>query len=311
MKMTTSKNIVFFLLFLVVAATPMHALSPAANAADSTQLAHIFEWVLIGAASLVVIIAIYYGLLIARLMLSESIAKAKGLETVAVVKEVVSKESWIDKLIFQLFGTGAVAIEKEEDIMLAHAHDGIYELDNQLPPWWVSMFYATIVFAFVYIGYYHFSATDRGQLAYYKQEMKELSSTRAAAAALSTSAVNEETAVALTAPADLASGKSIFVAKCAACHGQAGEGIVGPNFTDEYWIHGGGIKNIFKVVRYGVPEKGMISWAGQLTMREIQEVGSYILTLKGTNPPNQKAAQGDKYDPATEVVADTTAAVVK
>ena len=88
-------------------------------------------------------------------------------------------------------------------------------------------------------------------------------------------------------------GELIFKSFCAACHGQKGEGTVGPNFTDEYWIHGGGIQNVFKTIKYGVPDKGMIAWAAQLKPADMQKVASYILTLKGTNPPNPKAPQGE------------------
>ena len=110
-------------------------------------------------------------------------------------------------------------------------------------------------------------------------------------------AVNENTVAALTDQKSLAFGQEIFISKCAACHGQKGEGTVGPNMTDEYWLHGGSIKNIFRTVYNGVPDKGMISWSNQLRPSEIQAVSSYILTLKGTNPPNPKAPQGDKYVP--------------
>ena len=90
----------------------------------------------------------------------------------------------------------------------------------------------------------------------------------------------------------VAEGELIFKNSCAACHGQLGEGGVGPNFTDDYWIHGGGIKDLFKTIKYGVPEKGMISWQSQLKPGDMQNVASYILSLRGTNPPNQKEAQG-------------------
>ena len=103
--------------------------------------------------------------------------------------------------------------------------------------------------------------------------------------------------VALASESDLASGKKIYTMHCVACHGTLGEGGVGPNFADEYWIHGGSIKDLFKVIKYGVPEKGMISWQTQLRPREMQEVSSYILQFQGTNPPNAKAPQGEKYVP--------------
>jgi len=96
-------------------------------------------------------------------------------------------------------------------------------------------------------------------------------------------------------PSPIKKSKDIFIKNCAACHGMNGEGLVGPNFTDEYWIHGGGIKDLFKTIKYGVPQKGMISWESQLDPTQMQEVSSYILTLKGTNPPNQKAPEGILY----------------
>ena len=95
---------------------------------------------------------------------------------------------------------------------------------------------------------------------------------------------------------------------CAVCHGQLGEGGVGPNFTDAYWVHGGDIKDLFRTIKYGVPEKGMISWSSQLRPAEMQKVASYILTLQGTDPPNQKAPEGELWVPPTETVPqDTTA----
>ena len=98
-------------------------------------------------------------------------------------------------------------------------------------------------------------------------------------------------------------------ARCAGgwpCHGQKGEGLVGPNFADEYWIHGGGIKNVFKVIKYGVPDKGMIAWQAQLKPADMQKVGSYILTLQGTNPPNPKAPQGTIWADTAAVQAPPT-----
>ena len=103
---------------------------------------------------------------------------------------------------------------------------------------------------------------------------------------------------ALSANAEI--GKLAYDAKCAACHGQKGEGLVGPNFTDSYWISGGGIKNVFTTIKYGVPEKGMISWKSLLKPSEMQDVGSYILKLEGTDPPNQKASEGEFWDSSAE-----------
>src|SRR5690606_20408702 len=96
-------------------------------------------------------------------------------------------------------------------------------------------------------------------------------------------------------------GKNIYIQNCAACHGKEGEGGVGPNLTDEFWIHGGGVKNIFKSVKYGIPQKGMISWKASLSASNIKDVSSYIMSIKGTTPPNAKEPQGEKYDETKEL----------
>ena len=104
--------------------------------------------------------------------------------------------------------------------------------------------------------------------------------------------INAENVKLLTSPADLSSGKSIFEANCVACHRKDAGGLVGPNLTDDYWIHGGGIKNIFHTISEGVPQKGMISWKTQLNPKQIQEVASYVISLHGTNPENPNPPQG-------------------
>lgn len=119
--------------------------------------------------------------------------------------------------------------------------------------------------------------------------------------------VNEENVTALTDPAEIAEGKNIFLTNCATCHGKEGQGGAGPNLTDDYWLHGGGIKNVFKTIKYGVPQKGMIAWETQLSPKQIQQVASYILTLRGTNPPGAKEPQGELWkEENISTNADTT-----
>jgi cytochrome c oxidase cbb3-type subunit III len=232
-----------------------------------------------------------------RDMLTVANAKLEGREL--PIKEPTPSvlEGFLSKMWYQLTGTGAVAIEREKDIMIDHPHDGIYELDNQLPPWWVNMFYATIIFAIGYFAYYHYFDAGKLQLDQYKDEMRVGEIQKIVAADRQANAVNENTVATLTDQKSLVAGQEIFIGKCAACHGQKGEGTVGPNMTDDYWLHGGSIKNIFHTITNGVPDKGMISWSSQLRPSEIQQVASYLLTLRGTNPPNPKAPQGDKYVP--------------
>lgn len=203
--------------------------------------------------------------------------------------------------------TRVVPVEKEKDILFDHDYDGIRELDNSLPPWWVYMFYITIAFGVIYMTYYHFSGVGPSSRELYEQEMKNAAERVQAYRALQAGNVDETTVEALTDEQDLALGKTVFETNCVACHGAMGEGGVGPNLTDEYWIHGGTIKDVFKTIKYGVPEKGMISWQSQLRPQDMQRVASFILTLQGTNPPNAKEPQGVKSDQIqSETPADTT-----
>ncbi|HEY8401469.1 MAG TPA: cbb3-type cytochrome c oxidase N-terminal domain-containing protein [Cytophagaceae bacterium] len=185
----------------------------------------------------------------------------------------------------------AVPIERESEILLDHNYDGIQELDNQLPSWWVYMFYLTIVFSVVYMVYYHYLGGAL-QDAEYQQEIVAAEKLKAAAA----NAINETNVERITDAARLEKGKAIYLQNCGACHGREGEGGVGPNLVDKYWLHGGNIKDIFKVITNGVPQKGMISWKSQLNPAQIQDVASYILSIQGTNPPNAKEPQGELYE---------------
>jgi cytochrome c oxidase cbb3-type subunit 3 len=195
----------------------------------------------------------------------------------------------------------AVPIDREAEIDLGHSYDGIRELDNRLPPWWINMFILTIIWAFGYMYFYHWGGSDWSSDEEYKIEMETAKKQVAMALAGKANAIDEANVVALADVGSVGEGELIFKSVCAACHGQKGEGMVGPNLTDESWIHGGGIKNVFKVIKYGVPEKGMIAWQTQLKPSEMQKVASYVLTLKGTNPPNPKEPQGTIW-------ADSTAA---
>ena len=187
----------------------------------------------------------------------------------------------------------ATPVEKEEDILLDHDYDGIKELDNNLPPWWKYLFYASIIFAVVYMLDYHIIGSGKLQEAEYLEEVKiaELEKANMFGGKI----VDENSAQVLTEPADLLAGQTTFKKLCSACHGTKGEGLVGPNLTDDYWINGGGIKNVFLTIKNGVLDKGMISWKNQLTPAQMEEVGSYILSLQGTNPPNAKPPQGNLW----------------
>ncbi len=205
----------------------------------------------------------------------------------AGAQEEVSEED-----VFSSMGlTDAVPIEKESEILLDHDYDGIHELDNNLPPWWLWGFYITIFFAIVYMWYY-FDAEHR--LVGENEFVAEMQVAQQEADARGAS-VDESTVSLLTAEADLAAGNEIFQTNCAVCHTPTGAGLVGPNLTDEFWIHGGGIKNVFRTIKVGVPEKGMISWESQLSPKDMQKVASFVVSLQGTNPEGGKAPEGDKW----------------
>lgn len=288
---------------------------------------------------------------------------------------------------------------KKDDNLLDHDYDGIQELDNDLPPWWLWLFYLTIAFAVIYMLNYHVFKTGDLQIAEYNKEMnpnwvppderrpkqagifyhspyavtkhditprmqmEEVIAAKKAAeekaklqAAIAKAEENQEGGVsiddisfndlirqamkkaqpddlkklqndfpdiyaslsseetgsdtgtdkketspvqqipALTDAASIDAGKAIFLKNCASCHGNKGQGGIGPNMTDDYWLHGAGMTNVVHTITNGVPAKGMISWKPILSEKEILQVASYLLTLHGTNPPNPKKPQGEKVD---------------
>ncbi|NWF88510.1 MAG: c-type cytochrome [Ignavibacteriaceae bacterium] len=189
---------------------------------------------------------------------------------------------------------GLKPIEKEKDMMLDHSYDEIHELNNNIPPWFSYLFWLTVVFSIFYMINYHVLSSGDVQASEYNEEVK-LAELKKTEMIKSGALLDESKLTALTDAASLSSGKEIFIKNCAVCHTEKGGGLVGPNLTDDYWIHGSGIKNIFATVKNGVPAKGMISWKSQLNPRQIQEVSSFILTLRGTNPPNPKAPEGILY----------------
>lgn len=203
---------------------------------------------------------------------------------------------------FRQYITRSAPIEKEADIMLDHDFDGIRELDNRVPPWFSWLFYVTIIFAVIYLLNYHVFQASPLQDEEYQIQVKEAEAQRTALVK-SGAFLNEETVTLLTDPASLDAGKQIFSTNCIACHAADGGGLVGPNLTDDYWIHGGGIKNIFKTIKYGVTAKGMIAWQSQLNPKQMQEVASYVISLHGTKPANPKQPEGTIWKDSTITTA--------
>ena len=197
---------------------------------------------------------------------------------------------------------GSKPIEQEGEIVLDHNYDGIRELDNKLPPWWVYGFYATIIFAIVYMARYHiFDGINQDEeyqiaVAEAKIEIEEYKKT-------AKDLVDFNTVELLTEAGDLDAGKTIFVGNCVACHKASGGGGIGPNLTDDHWILGGGIKNVFKTISEGGRAgKGMVAWKSDLKPFEMAQVASYILSLHGTNPADAKEPEGEIWrDPLAPV----------
>lgn len=194
-----------------------------------------------------------------------------------------------------------VTIEEEDKITLEHEYDGIRELDNVLPPWWKYGFYLTIVVSVIYMFIYHVTGTFPLQKEEYEISMKRAEAEVAAYMKNSALNVDETTVKLLTDPADIEAGKEMYFSSCVACHGRSGEGGVGPNLTDDYWLHSGGVADIFKSIKYGWPDKGMKSWKEDFSPMQIAQITSYIKSLRGTNPPNAKEKQGEFYrEPASD-----------
>ncbi|CAA0161247.1 cbb3-type cytochrome c oxidase N-terminal domain-containing protein [Tenacibaculum maritimum] len=203
--------------------------------------------------------------------------------------------AWIKKLIKKW--TEAKAVDEEEEIILDHNYDGIKELDNNLPPWWVYMFYATIIFGVIYLVRYELLGADNQTMEYKKSVAtanKELAIYKSTS---KETIIDAETVTVLSNETDLSRGKAVYTLNCVACHMADGGGGIGPNLVDKYWILGGGIKNIFNTISNGGRDgKGMIAWGKTLKPKDIQKVASYIISLQGTTPAKPKAPQGDIYN---------------
>lgn len=187
-------------------------------------------------------------------------------------------------------------IEEEKDLVIDHAYDGIKELNNPVPAWFNFLFFGTMIFAAAYLFYYHIGGYGDLQDKEYENEMAKAKIEKAAYLEKSANTIDENSVKFDNTPTVLEEGRTVFTTNCVVCHGDKGQGIIGPNLTDEYWIHGGGINNVFKTIKYGVPEKGMISWEKNLNPKQISAVANFILSLKGTNPAGAKAPQGEKYE---------------
>ena len=196
----------------------------------------------------------------------------------------------LDKKLF----TKAIPVEQEADHLLDHNYDGIQELDNALPPWWKYGFIITIGFAFVYLLNFHVLGNGKNPTEEYQAEMANAQIEKEAFDAKNKDRIDESN-VPMANAAGVQNGKTNFLANCVACHGANGEGGVGPNLTDDYWLHKGSLNDIYNTIKKGYPDKGMQSWATKFNPKEMSELASFVETLKGTHPANGKTQQGDLF----------------
>ncbi|GCD80338.1 cbb3-type cytochrome c oxidase N-terminal domain-containing protein [Schleiferia thermophila] len=206
---------------------------------------------------------------------------------------VEARPSLYQRIMYAL--TKAKPIEKEADIMLDHDYDGIKELDNSLPPWWVWGFYITIIYSVIYLLHFHVLGTGPSSIEELERELALAEKQKEEYLKTAANLIDENNVQYLTAEANLANGRKIYEQNCPSCHAIDGGGLVGPNLTDDYYIHGGSIQDIFKVIKYGVLEKGMLAWKDMLSPAQMQDVASYVKSLKGTTPANPKEPQGTLY----------------
>ena len=204
-----------------------------------------------------------------------------------------TESSWYKNLMQKL--TKTKPMDLEGALLLDHDYDGIKELDNDLPPWWKYLFIFSVIWGVAYFIHYEVLDGD-GQETELQQEIAEAKIALEEYKKTAPDLMNADNVTLLTEAGDLSKGKGIFETNCAACHKADGGGQIGPNLTDELWILGGGIKNVYHTISEGGRDgKGMVAWKSILKPTEIQQVASYVLSLQGTTPANPKEPQGDKY----------------
>lgn len=285
-------------LTMVAAAISVAAFSqPAENAPASFLNDRLLPLYITGAAVLIVLILVLlvalYVVRILNFLTREAAAQNAGVQAMKVVAQ---PESWWKRFVRKM--NASVPIEQESEIQLEHSYDGIRELDNHLPPWWKWLFYGTAVWAVVYFFVFHISESLPLSEEEYKRELALAEAqVRQHQASQPESVVNENALTYTDDPVLIENGKSVFTSNnCGGCHRNDGGGnSIGPNLTDEYWLHGGEIKNIFLTIKNGVVEKGMPAWGKSMSAQDVRDVTLYVMSLQGTNPPDPKAPQGEVF----------------
>lgn len=240
-------------------------------------------------------LAAIFGLIYAMRSILNPLSEAIEEDESKVKGKKAKKYAWFEKLN----NTKSVDSASEAEISLGHDYDGIGELDNPTPPWWQWGFRLSVVFAVIYMWVYFVGKNAPLQLEELANANEKAAIAKEAYLANSANRVDENNVVFLTDEGDLIAGKTLFLNNCAACHLEDGGGLIGPNLTDKYWLHGGHVNDIFKVIKYGVQGTGMKSWENDFSAKQIQQLTSFVHTLKGTTPKVGKEAQGEAEEETT------------
>ncbi|MCH5720927.1 cbb3-type cytochrome c oxidase N-terminal domain-containing protein [Niabella hibiscisoli] len=258
--------------------------------------AHIFRYLLLGIVGLelITIFALVYWI---RFFTGiEDLQREKTVERKTKLKDASSWWSRVNKL---------KPMDEEASLDVGHSYDGIKELDNVTPPWFTIAFIASIIFGIGYLWHYHVSKAGPGQYEEYEIAITKANLEKQAYMKLKGDAINENTVTMLDATG-IEAGRALYTSNCSACHGSDGQGGVGPNLTDDFWLHGGSIGDVFKTIRLGVVEKGMMSWKDVFSADQIAQLASYIKSTHGSKPAGAKEPQGELYKETQK--ADSTSA---
>lgn len=299
-KLKNIKNgLAIITLFLVSNALFAQA-TPAETTVSYWDTINFTTWFLLVTIIVEIFVLFFLGLFTARLMKNpkKELARDQKLEE--------STESWFMKW-WKKANNFNNNLEEAEKLDTGHSYDGIRELDNITPPWFQAAFYTTIVIGIIYLWYYH-SGVGKLQIEEY-QESVDMANKEMEEYQKHQKGIDENTIAFTTSASELEEGAKLFQSSCASCHAADGGGGTGPNLCDDSWIHGGSPKDIFKSIKYGWKEKGMIPWKDLYNDQKILKIASYVNTFQGKKPLSPKAPQGEKYTPQADTTATTTASM--
>lgn len=291
---------------IIISSALILLMQPAMAASDSLIPTDIMNYIGYGAIVTMLLLFLIVMLILLKTfkVLTRIIFKYEGYTEEQIIAEMkpAKKEKKPKAEVWQKL-LSLRPMEQENEILIAHDYDGIQELDNPIPGWFMYLFYGSIVFGVAYLLNYHVFKTGQLQYAEYKTEMVQADIEKKAFLSKAANRVDENTVKLVHDPAVIASGQTIFKSTCAPCHGDHAQGSVGPNLTDDYWLHGGKINDLFKTIKYGVLAKGMPTWEKQLSPKQISDVANYIKSIHGTKPAGAKEPQGTKESDADNKLA--------